>query len=203
MKPLTKNQKKILRFIERNAANNIYLSQKEMAAHFGLAQNSIHQYITSLKKKGYLDGYNPVRSLKFSQEYLAIKEKPAGFPIVGNIAAGMPLLAEQNITEYMDLNGFVKKEHKDAFILKVVGDSMIDDNINDGDYIIVKPQNKVENGQIGVVLIEDEATVKRVFIKAGKVILKPANPKYKEMVYRPGDKDVRIVGLVIGSFKRF
>jgi SOS-response transcriptional repressor LexA len=65
-------------------------------------------------------------------------------------------------------------------------------------FVWQKKEQKLSNG---VVLIEDEATVKRVFIKAGKIILKPANPKYKEMVYRPGDKDVRIIGLVIGSFK--
>jgi repressor LexA len=201
MKKLTKNQKKVLQYVERNLANKIYPTQKEMAEHFGVAQNAIYQRLNSLRKKGYLENCSLRRGTYLSDEYVASKEKPAGVPLVGGIAAGMPILADQNITEYMDVNSFIKKEHKDAFILKVAGDSMIDDNINDGDYIIVKPQKTIENGQIGVVLIEDEATVKRVFIKADKIILKPANPKYKEMVYRAGDKDVSIVGLVIGNFR--
>ncbi|OGU60973.1 MAG: repressor LexA [Ignavibacteria bacterium GWF2_33_9] len=202
MKPLTKNQNKILNYIERNIAKNTCPSQNEMADHFGLTQNSICQYVTSLKKKGYLEVYSPHRGLRLTKEYLATKEISQGLSVVGRVAAGWPILAQENITEYIDVGNIIKKTPKDAFILQVAGDSMVEDGIINDDYVIVKPQNTIGNGQIGIVLIDDEATIKRVFIKPGKIILKPANPKYKEMVHRPGDKDVRIIGLVIGSFRR-
>ncbi len=70
-----------------------------------------------------------------------------------------------------------------------------------GDYVVVKPQNTVENGQIGVALVEDEATVKRIFLKADQLILKPANPRYKAMTFKRGEKRVRIIGKVIGCFR--
>jgi repressor LexA len=201
MKPLTNNQKKILSYIERSFAKNICPSQHEMADHFGVTQNAICQYINSLKLKGYLEGYSPHRGLRFTKEYEAAQEKGTGLPLIGRIAAGVPILAEENITDYIDVGNIIKKPHKDAFILQIVGDSMIEDNINDGE--IVKPQRTIENGQIGVALIEDEATVKRIYFKAEKLILKPSNPKYKETVYTRDDENVRIAGIVIGSFRRF
>lgn len=202
MEKLTKKQKRILDYIERRLANNIFPSQTEMAEHFGLALNAIFQLVSYLRKKGYLQDTSAHRGLRLTKEYLATKATPTGLPLVGRIAAGVPFLAEENITDYIDVGDIIKKPHKDAFILQIVGDSMIDDNINDGDYVIVKPQRTIENGQIGVALIEDEATVKRIFFKFGKVILKPSNPKYKEMVYTREDENVSIIGIVIGCFRR-
>jgi repressor LexA len=202
MEKLTKKQKKILDFIERKLTNNIFPSQQEIADHFKMAQNSVYQFICYLKQKGYLEDCSLHRGLRLSKEYIASKEKPVGLPLVGRVAAGQPIFAEQNITDYMDVGDLVKKQHKDAFILKIVGDSMIDDGILNGDYVIVKPQSTIENGEIGVALIEDEATVKRIFVKANKLILKPANSKYKEMIYKRNDENVRIMGIVIGCFRR-
>lgn len=201
METLTQKQQKILDFIERKLADNIFPSQKEIAEHFGLAQNAIYQLITYLKRKGYLEGNSVARGLRLSEEYLTSKQRPKGFPIVGRVAAGEPILAEQNITDYMDIETLVKKQHKDAFLLKIVGDSMIDEGIMNGDYVIVKPQATIENGQIGVALLDDEATVKRIFIKADQLILKPANPKYKPKTYKRGDKSIRIIGRVIACFR--
>ncbi|OHB60000.1 MAG: repressor LexA [Planctomycetes bacterium GWF2_42_9] len=202
MEALTKKQKKILAFIERKLTNSIFPSQQEIADHFQMAQNSIYQFLCYLKKKGYLEDCSLHRGLRLSKKYITSKEEPAGLPIVGRVAAGVPILADENITDYIDVGDLVKKQHKDAFILQIVGDSMINDGIMNGDYVIVKPQNTIENGQIGVAIIEDEATVKRIFVKASKVVLKPSNPKYKEMVYKHGDPNVRIAGIVIGCFRR-
>jgi repressor LexA len=202
METLTKKQKKILDYIERKIAKNIFPTQQEIADHFGMVQNSVFQLITYLKKKGYLEDCSLHRVLRLSKEYLASKERPVGLPIVGRVAAGQPILAEENITDYMDVGDFVKKQDKDAFILQIVGDSMIEEGIMDSDYVIVKPQSTIENGQIGVALIEDEATVKRIFFRAKNLILKPANPKYKEMVYKRDDENIRIIGRVIGCFRR-
>ncbi|OHB51195.1 MAG: repressor LexA [Planctomycetes bacterium GWF2_41_51] len=202
MESLTKKQRKILDFIERKLANNILPSQQEIADHFAIAQNSVYQFLCYLKEKGYLEDCSLHRGLRLSKEYLALKEKPIGLPLVGRVAAGAPILAEENITDYMDVGDLVKKQHKDAFILQIVGDSMINDGILNGDYVVVKPQSTIENGQIGVAAIEDEATVKRIFVKAGKVVLKPSNSKYKDIVYKRDDENVRIIGIVIGCFRR-
>jgi repressor LexA len=193
----------MLHYVERNLANKVYPTQKEMAEHFGVSQHVIYQRLNSLRKKGYLENCSFRRGTYLSKEYLASKEKSVGLPILGRVVTRTPILAEKNITGYMDLNSFIKKAHKNAFILKTVGDSMFNDNVNSGDYVIVKPQSTVENGQIGVAVIENEATVKRIFIKAGKIILKPANRKYKEMVYKRDDENVSIIGIVIGCFRRF
>jgi len=101
----------------------------------------------------------------------------------------------------MDINSIIKKQSKDAFLLQVVGDSMVDAGIMNNDYVIVKPQSTIESGQIGVALLDDEATVKRIFIKADQLVLKPANPKYKPKTFKRGDKAVRIIGKVIGCFR--
>jgi repressor LexA len=202
METLTKKQKKILDFIERKLDENVFPSQQEIADYFKMAQNSVFQFISYLKQKGYLEDCSLHRGLRLSKEYIASKEQPIGLPLVGRVAAGAPILAEENITDYMDVGDLVKKQHKDAFILKIVGDSMIDDGILNGDYVIVKQQSTIENGQIGVALIEDEATVKKIYVRANQVILKPANTKYKPMVYKRDDKIVRIIGVVIGCFRR-
>jgi repressor LexA len=200
MEQLTRRQQDILSFIEQRLEEQSPPSQQEIAEHFGLAQNAIYQLVTYLKKKGYLESGRTHRGLRLSQEYIANK-RLKGLPVVGRVAAGEPIFAEQNITDYMDFDGYIKKQHKDAFLLKIVGDSMINDGILNGDYVIVKPQATIENGRIGVVLLDDEATVKRIFIKADRLILKPANSRYKPQTFKRGDKSARIIGKVIGCFR--
>jgi repressor LexA len=92
---------------------------------------------------------------------------------------------------------------KGTFLLQVAGDSMVDEGIMDGDYVIVQPAPTVENGQIGVVLLNDEATVKRVFVQKARIALKPANQRagYKTMYVKQSDKDVRILGKVVGCIR--
>ena len=200
MEVLTAKQQRILDFIEQKLSDSAVPSQKEIAEHFGLAQNAIYQIVTYLKKKGYIEDNSVHRGLRLSQEYISSKQ-PRGLPVVGRVAAGEPILAEQNITEYMDIGTLISKQSKDAFLLRVVGDSMIDAGIVNNDYVIVKPQTTIENGQIGVALVGDEATVKRIFLKADQVVLKPANLKYKPKTFKRGDNAVRIIGKVIGCFR--
>lgn len=201
MEILTQKQRQVLDFIEARLDECAPPSQKEIADHFGLAQNAAYQLIRYLKQKGYLEDSSAHRGVRLSEEYLAYKERTSGLPIVGRVAAGAPILAEQNITGYLRIDHLIRNKNKDAFLLKVAGDSMTDDGILDGDYVIVRPQPAVENGQIGVVLLDDEATVKRVFVKTDQVTLKPANPKYKPRSFRRGDKTIRIIGKVIGCFR--
>lgn len=116
------------------------------------------------------------------------------YPLVGDIACGTPILAEQNITEYVDFPGDL---HAD-FCLRCRGDSMIEARIYDGDIVFVRQQPDVEDGEIAVVLIGEETTLKRVYRSGGALTLMPANPAYPPMVYTGDQLDqVRILGKAV------
>jgi repressor LexA len=202
METLTEKQLKVFRFIEGRLRNNNPPSQREIARYFGLAQNAVYQLVGYLKKKGYLVDSGSHRGLRLSKAYIGRMRQSEGIPVVGRVAAGEPILAEENIEGYIDLKRLFSPT-KDTFILKVVGDSMADEGIMDGDFVVVKPTSEIENGQIGVVLLDDEATVKRIHIQRDRISLKSANRAagYKTRYIRRGDKDVRIIGKVTGYFK--
>ena len=122
-------------------------------------------------------------------------------PIVGRVTAGEPILAIENIEGYVHLDrSFVSS--KNVFLLRVQGDSMIEAHIQDGDFALVRPQASAEDGEIVVVLIEDEATIKRIFQKRDLVRLEPANPTMEPIVVQKGEKKVTIVGKVVGIFRK-
>jgi len=210
MEPLTEKQQKVFRFIEKRLQDNRPPSQKEVAEHLGLAQNAAYQLISYLKKKAYLVDLGGHRGLRLSKEYLEKISQAKGLPLVGRVAAGEPILAQENIEGYIDLKDLFGRS-KDGFVLKVVGDSMADEGIMDGDYVVVQPCQKIENARIGVVLLDDEATVKRIYLvpakrgpfQRGRIALEPANKAagYKTKYIRRGDKNVRIIGKVTGCFR--
>ena len=202
MEPLTQKQLKVLRFIEKRLKDDKPPSQREVAEHFSLAQNAAYQLINYLKDKGYLVSLGGHRGLRLSKEYLEKKKQTGGIPVVGRVAAGEPILAEENIEGYVDLKELFGRS-MDGFILKVVGDSMVDEGIMDGDYVVVQPRQKIEDGQIGVVLVDDEAAVKRIYIRRDRIALEPANKAagYKTKYIRWGRKNVRIIGKVTGCFR--
>lgn len=203
MKPLTEKQQKILEYIKSRLEENKPPSQREIAAHFGLAQNSVYQLIRYLKKKGYLDDSSIHRGLKLSKEYLRQTKQPGFLPVIGTVAAGLPILAQENIQEYINVGGMFGQTN-DSFILKVAGDSMVDERIMDGDFVVVKKDSEISNGQIGVVLINDEATVKKVYIHKNRIALEPANKAagYKTIYIKKMDENVQIIGKVIGCFRK-
>lgn len=202
MEPLTTKQQEVLRFIEGRLKANDPPSQREIAEHFALAQNAVHQLVGYLKKKGYLVDSGGHRGLRLSEEYLRSINRAEGIPVIGRVAAGEPVLAEENVEAYVNL-GELFGRSKDMFILKVAGDSMVDEGIMDGDYVVVKPAPTIRNGQIAVVLLDDEATVKRVYIRRGQMVLEPANRAagYKTRYVKRGGKEARIIGKVVGCFR--
>jgi repressor LexA len=122
-------------------------------------------------------------------------------PIVGRVTAGDPILAIENIEGYVNFDrNLVSSE--DVFLLRVKGESMIEAHIQDGDFALVKPQKDAENGEIIVALIDDEATIKRIFKKRNLIRLEPANPTMEPIVIKKGEKKVTIVGKVIGIFRK-
>jgi len=203
MEPLTEKQQKVLTFIESRLREGDPPSQREIARHFSLAQNAAYQLVGYLKKKGYLSDSGGHRGLRLSEEYLNEKRLTAGIPFVGRVAAGEPILAEENIEQYTDLKELLGLP-ADVFLLKVSGDSMIDEGIMDGDYVAVKPSNTIENGKIAVVLLGDETTVKRVHLQRDRIALQPANKAagYKTKYVKRGNEKVQIIGKVVGCIRK-
>jgi repressor LexA len=204
MEPLTEKQQKVLKFIESRLEKNNPPSQREIARHFRLAQNAVFQLITYLRKKGYLETSSGHRGLRLSKEYLEKAKKPRGLPVVGTVAAGRPILAEENIEQFLDPGEILCRKAAGSFILKVAGDSMVDEGIMDGDFVVVEPASEIANGRIGVVLLNDEATVKKVYVRRKDIALKPANKAagYKTMHIKKGAGNIRIIGKVTGCFRK-
>lgn len=203
MELLTEKQQKVFAFIEERLRGGNPPSQREIARHFKLAQNAVYQLVGYLKKKGYLSDSGGHRGLRLSKEYLDEKRRTEGIPVVGRVAAGEPILAQENIDEYANLKELLGLP-ADAFLLKVVGESMIDEGIMDGDFVAVRPSRTIENGKIAVVLLDDETTVKRIYIQRDRITLQPANKAagYKTKYVKRGSKRVRIVGSVIGCIRK-
>ncbi len=123
--------------------------------------------------------------------------KPSGLPLVGSVAAGQPILAEENIEEYVPVPDIIGGDTGE-YILRVRGDSMINAGILEGDFVVVRPQDTASDGEIIVALVGEEATVKRYFREADHIRLQPENDALEPIRSR----DVKILGRVIGVFRR-
>jgi len=198
MKELTKKQRKVLEFLTSYTKKYGYPPTiREIGEHFGFLWTAARGHLQSLERKGFIK-ITPSRSRGI--EIIGLKPME-GFmmPVAGKIRAGRPILA----TEDIDAHILVDKSlfpAENAFSLKVTGDSMIEAGILDGDYVVVKPQKVIENGEIGVFLIGDEATVKRIFKDEKKIMLKPENRHMKPESYNPDE--VIIMGKVIGVIRK-
>ncbi|HPD45632.1 MAG TPA: transcriptional repressor LexA [Anaerohalosphaeraceae bacterium] len=206
MDVLTEKQRQALEYIEWRLRRNDPPSQREIGAHFGMAQNSVYQIVGYLEKKGYVVRGSGHRGIRLSAEYEAAAGREAaaseGVPLVGQVAAGEPILAAENIERYVDIRTLLGLS-EDVFLLRVRGDSMIDDGIMDGDLVAVRPQHDVADGDIAVVLLDDEATVKRVYMRKDRIALKPANRRggYKTRYIKRTEKEIRIIGVVTGCVR--
>lgn len=123
-------------------------------------------------------------------------------PVIGRIAAGTPILAEENIEGTITIDRTLVRNPDNVFALKVQGESMVNAGINDGDIILIRQQPTAENGEMVAVMIDNEATLKRFYLKKGKVKLKPENDRMKPIIVDPKDKNVRIVGKVERVIKK-
>ena len=223
---LTQTQEKALNFLREFLWEKGFPpTLREIASHFGLKgpkgpQKTLH----ILERKGYIrktpGGSRAIEILKPQIGRLRtamvqgrgsglLYEKNVGsasvptvsLPIVGRVTAGDPILAIENIEGYVNFDrNLVSSE--DVFLLRVKGDSMIDAHIQDGDFALVKPQKDAENGEIIVALIDDEATIKRIFKKRDLIRLEPANPNMEPIVVKKGEKRITIIGKVIGIFRK-
>ena len=201
---LTEKQQAILDFINDYVKENGFPpSVREIGRHFGVYPATVQDHITALERKGYLQKkrfQSRTLSVPASSRRRADPDVPGMIPIVGRVAAGLPLLAQENIEDMIQL----PKEWapSGAFLLKVQGNSMEGAHILDGDYVLVHPQKTAANGEIVVALIGDEATVKRFHRTERGVTLKAENPKYEPIeIERSEATAFSIVGKVMGVLR--
>jgi repressor LexA len=202
---LTERQQAILNFItESTEENGFPPSVREIGQQFGIYPATVQDHISALERKGYLQKKRfQSRTLSVpasSRRAMPDRTDAPGIPIVGRVAAGLPLLAQENIEDMIHL----PKEWAPAgaFLLRVQGSSMEGAHILDGDYVLVHPQETAVNGEIVVALIGDEATVKRFYRTDRGITLKPENPKYKPIEVQKSDAaSFKLVGKVMGVLR--
>ena len=198
---LTKRQKEIFDFIRRYAAKTGYPpTVREIGKAVGLHSSStVHAHLANLEKIGLLkrDPSKPrAIELLFDKAKRTIKSE-SGLPLVGQVAAGEPILAEENVEEYIEVPDVIGGEDGD-YILNVRGESMKDAGIFEGDYVIVRPVQDAANGEIVVALIGDDATVKRFFREDDHIRLQPENDALEPIRSR----EVNVLGRVVGVMRR-
>jgi repressor LexA len=197
---LTKRQREIFDYISRYLTRHGYPpTVREIGKAVGLHSSStVHAHLAKLESIGVLkrDPSKP-RAIEVLVERAKKAIKPSGLPLVGQVAAGEPLLAEENIEDYMQIPSVIGDQDGD-YILRVRGESMKDAGILEGDFVVVRPSDTARNGEIVVALLGEEATVKRYFKEKDHIRLQPENKSMKALRSR----DVRILGHVVGVFRR-
>lgn len=205
MKELTTKQSELLEFIVNWQANKGHPpTQEEIREHFGFSSlNSVRNHLQLIEKKGHINlNSGKARGIQVvALPASVIQYQDNSIPLLGAIAAGLPIWAEQNLEGYLpvppDLFG-----GGDIFALRVLGDSMIGAGINNGDLAIIKKAERVENGEIAAVLVEQEATLKRVFFSSSSLMLKSDNPAFVDLTYAMDcGESVRILGRFQGIIR--
>jgi len=200
---LSNRQQAILEFIRSEVREKGYPpSVREIGEAVGLASSStVHGHLDRLEKKGFIrrDPTKPraIELLGDDDEREMVRLAVARVPLVGKVTAGQPITAVENVEEYFPLPSHMVRDDE-VFMLSVVGESMIDVGIFDGDYVIVRQQQTASNGDIVVAMTEDdEATVKTFYKERDHIRLQPENPTMEPLRY----KHVTVLGKVIGIFR--
>lgn len=196
---LTKRQQETLDYVNKIQREKGYIpTVREICDALNLKSSSSgFTHLKALEEKGYIkrDPTKPRALEVFSHTENKVKQ----IPIIGTVAAGLPILAQQNIEDYFPVPADMIHGGKDVFMLRVKGDSMINVGIYNNDYIMVEQKDTAENNEIVVALVDDSATVKRFFREDGHYRLQPENNDMPPIVV----DDVRILGKVIGCIRRF
>ena len=202
MENLSSKQSRVLTFLmDFNAKYGFPPTIRELCDHFGFKSlNTAHFHLRSLEKKGYIQ-IHPGKGRGITlPEARRLPERK--IPVVGRIAAGLPILALENIEDFLGIDkGFFCTEK--SFAVQVKGDSMVDAHIQDGDYVIIRIQNQAQNGDIVAALIDDEVTLKYFYRRNRQIRLESANPKYPPLIFKKGDtRSFRILGIMAGLVRK-
>lgn len=199
MEGLTRRQEQVLEFIRESVRSDGYPpTVREICAALGLSSPStVHAHLANLERLGLVKR-DPTKPRAID---LVSAHRPARpLPLVGRVAAGAPILAEENIEEMVDVPAFLRRDDDD-FVLRVRGDSMADVGIYDEDFIVVHPGEQAANGEIVVAMVGDEeATAKRFFREGRTVRLQPENKLYEPIIVDASQ--VRLVGKVVGVLRK-
>jgi repressor LexA len=227
MTGLTDRQLEVLRFIAQQIEECGYPPTiREIGEALDIrSTNGVNDHLKALERKGYLTR-DPVKSRALIPTPLARQAlgdasrasnvvpfaKPSArtppsrlveIPIVGRVAAGQPILAQERVEDTVQVDAFLLGTNKKVYGLRVQGDSMIGDGILPGDYIFVKKQLHAEDGDIVVAMIDDEATVKRVYFEGDRVRFQPSNPRMAPIYVREADfRSTMILGVVVGVYRK-
>jgi repressor LexA len=198
---LTKRQQEIFEFIKRYSSDHGYPpTVRDIGKAIGLTSSStVHAHLSNLEKLGLLrrDPTKPRALELLGQAAKKVVPGRSGLPVVGRVAAGAPVLAEENIEEYVDVPEIAGGDSGE-YVLRVHGESMKDAGILEGDYVVVRPQDTASDGEIVVALVGEEATVKRFFKESDHIRLQPENETMEPIRVR----DVQILGRVVGVCRR-
>ena len=201
-RPITKKQEEILNYIKDEILERGFPpAVREICQAVGLkSSSSVHSHLESLEKNGYIrrDPTKPRAIEILDESFNMLRREMVNVPVVGTVAAGQPILAEQNIDSYFPIpSEYMPNEQ--SFILKVKGESMVNAGILDGDSVLVMQQTTARNGDIVVALIEDSATVKTYYKENGHYRLQPENDTMDPIIV----DDCKILGKVFGVFRFF
>lgn len=223
---LTQRQRDILDFISASIVERGFPpTLREIGEHFSIrSTNGVNDHLKALEKKGHLrredlksramrpvlpDGSGemvPLRRVPVATgmvEVISADDDMAEIPILGRVAAGQPILAVENATDTVRVDRVLIGGHREVFGLRIVGESMIEDGIFDGDYVFVKKTPAANSGDIVVAMIEGEATVKRYYPEGDRIRFQPANSNMLPIIVRRSDfKSVDIIGIVVGVYRK-
>ncbi len=202
---LTPTQEKILNFItatirEHDRSPTI----REIGEEIGISStNGVRYHLAILEKLGYIRRNKGIsRGIEWREHHIKTEGRGVTeIPLVGQVAAGRPILAVENIEGVLAVDEMLARS-KECFALRVSGDSMRDAGILNGDVVVVSPGPGARNGDIVVALLDDEATVKTYVSKKGQVVLRPENPDYDEIVLDGRGDDIRVLGKVVGLMRK-
>lgn len=207
---LTNRQSQILDYITASIEERGFPpTLREIGQNFGIrSTNGVNDHLKALEKKGFLLRDNlksramrPVH--KTAALSIALGEDLLEVPILGRVAAGQPLLAVESVEDKVKVDSFFLGGHREVFGLRVVGESMIEDGIYNGDYVFVKKTSTANKGDTVVAMIEGEATVKRYYPEGEKIRFQPANCNMEPIyVYQKDFRSVDIIGIVVGVYRK-
>ncbi len=203
MKALTAKQQNVYEFIRKSVGRIGYPpSVREIAQQFGISTRAAYDHLRAIEKKGYIrrDPMKPraIEIVGSRNNSLPGVDDVVQVPLLGRVAAGLPILAEENVEEYMTFPVDMVQQGGNIFALQVHGESMIEDGIMDGDYVLVREQPVAETGETVVAMLDDEATVKRFYRRNNRFELVPAHPTMEPIIA----DEVSIVGKVVGVYRR-
>ncbi len=202
-KGLTDRQQEILRFIGEYIEEEGYPpSIREIGDRFRIGSlRGVTVHLDALEKKGYIERNSTPRSIRITHPAYQTAPKAVMLPLLGQIAAGVPIFSEDTVEDMIPVPSEMVRAIKNAFVLRVKGDSMTGDGIRPRDLVIVRPQETADQGDLVAIMLGDEATVKRIHFESNGVRLMPSNPAYEPIVVE--QEDARVVGKVIGLIRDY